>query len=114
VIVAIGFLSKEVREFTELYKINSSIFPYYAQDNGQVESSNWTLIGLIKRKIADHPRHWHKVLSEALWAHRISNHRATKVSPFELVYGQEVILPVEISLNAIGFARQNDHSIGQH
>jgi hypothetical protein len=29
-------------------------------------------------------------------------------SPFELMYGQEVVLHVEISLNAIRFARQND------
>ena len=77
-------MSKEVREFAESYKIkllNSS--PYYAQ----AESSNKTLIGLIKKKIADHPRRWHEVLSEALWAHRVSKHRATKVTPFELVYG---------------------------
>jgi hypothetical protein len=99
-------MSKEVREFAELYKIkllNSSL--YYAQANGLAESSNMTLISLIKKKIFDHPRHWNKVFSEALWAHRISKHRATKVSPFELIYGQEVVLPVEIILNAVRFAR---------
>jgi hypothetical protein len=53
-------------------------------------------------------------LSEALWAHRISKHRATKVFPFELVYGQEVVLPVEISLNAVRIARQNDLAIGDY
>ena len=79
---------KEVREFAELYKIkllNSS--PYYAQPNGQAESSNKTLIKFIKKKIEENPRRWHEVLSEALWAHRISRHGATKVTPFELVYG---------------------------
>jgi hypothetical protein len=50
-------------------------------------------------------------LSEALWAHRISKHSATKVSPFELVYGQEAVLPVEISLNDVRFARQNDLTV---
>jgi hypothetical protein len=50
-------------------------------------------------------------LSEALWAHRISKHSATKVSPFELVYGKEAVLPVEISLNAVRFARQNDLTV---
>jgi hypothetical protein len=30
------------------------------------------------------------------------------VSPFELVYGHEAVLPVEISLNAVRFTRQND------
>jgi hypothetical protein len=53
-------------------------------------------------------------LFEALWVHKISKRRATKVSPFELVYGQEVVLPVEISLNAIGFARQNDLDVGDY
>jgi hypothetical protein len=53
-------------------------------------------------------------LSEALWAHRISKHRATKVAPFELVYGQEAVLPVEISLNAVRFAKQNDLTVGDY
>jgi hypothetical protein len=107
-----SFMSKEVRVFAELYRIkllNSS--PYYAQANGQAESSNRTLIKLIKKKISNNPKHWHKILFEALWAHRISKHSATKVSPFELVYGQEAVLPVEISLNVVRFARQNDLTI---
>jgi hypothetical protein len=109
------FMSKEVREFVELYRIkllNSS--PYYAQTNGQAESSNRTLINLIKKKISDNPKYWHRILSEALWAHRISKHCATKVSPFELVYGQEAVLPVEISLNAARIARQNDLTVGDY
>jgi hypothetical protein len=72
------------------------------------------LISLIKRKISEYPKHWHNILSKALWAHRISKHRATKVSPFELVYGQETVLPVEISLNAVRFARQNDLTVGDY
>lgn len=35
------------------------------------------------------------MLSETLWAHRRSKHGATKVTPFDLVYGQEIILPVK-------------------
>ena len=83
-----SFISKEVRDFAESYKIkilNSS--PYYAQANGQAESSNKILIELIKKKTKENLRKWHEVLSEALWAHRISRHGATKITPFELVYG---------------------------
>jgi transposase InsO family protein len=97
-----SFMSKEVKDFAESYKIkmfNSS--PYYAQANGQAESSNKTLIKLIKKKIEDTPRRWHEVLSEALWAHRISRHGATKVTPFELVYGQETVLPIEVMVDNI-------------
>jgi hypothetical protein len=88
--------------------LNSS--PYYAQANGQAELSNKTLSKLIKKKIEDNPRRWHEVLSEALWAHRISRHGATKVTPFELVYGQEAVLPVEVNLDAYRLAKQNDLS----
>jgi hypothetical protein len=49
-----------------------------------------------------------------LWAHRISKHRVTKVSPFKLVYGQEVVFPVEISLNVVRCARQNDLAVGDY
>jgi hypothetical protein len=95
-------MSHQVREFTESLKIkllSSSL--YYAQANGQTESSNNTLIKLIKKKIEENPKRWHEVLSEALWAHRISKYSATKVTPFELVYGQEAVLPVDVNLDAL-------------
>jgi hypothetical protein len=47
-------------------------------------------------------------------AYRISKHRATKVSPFELVYGQEAVLHVEINLNAVRFATQNDLTVSDY
>ena len=50
------------------------------------------------------------MLSEALWAHCISRHGATKFTPFELVYGQETILPVEVNLDIYRLAKQNDLS----
>jgi hypothetical protein len=88
--------------------LNSS--SYYAQANGQAESSNKVLIKLTKKKIADEPKRWHEVLSEALWAHRVSQHGATKVTPFELVYGQEAVLPIEVNLQAWRVACQNSLS----
>jgi hypothetical protein len=36
------------------------------------------------------------------------------VSPFELVYGQEAVLHVEISLNVVRFAKQNDLTVGDY
>jgi hypothetical protein len=83
---------------------------YYSQANGQAESSNKILIKLIKKTIEENPKRWHEVLSEALWAHRISEHSATKVTPFELVYEQEVVLPMEVNLDCLRIARQNELS----
>jgi hypothetical protein len=50
-------------------------------------------------------------LSEPLWTHHISKHSATKVTPFELVYRQETILPVELNLDAMQIAQQNELSV---
>jgi hypothetical protein len=41
-----------------------------------------------------------------LRAHRISRHGTTKVTPFELVYDQEAVLPVEVNLGAYRLAKQ--------
>ena len=68
------------------------------------------MIKFVKKKIEENPRRWHEVLFEALWAHRITRHGATKVTLFELVYGQEVVLPVEVNLDAYRLAKQNDLS----
>jgi hypothetical protein len=101
-------MSEHVKDFTASLKIkllNSS--PYYAQANPQAEASNKMLIGLIKKKIEEKPRRWHQVLSEALWAYRVSKHGAINVMPFELVYGQEVVLLVEVNLEAVRIVQQD-------
>jgi hypothetical protein len=49
----------------------------------------------------ENPKRWYEVLSEVLWAHRISKHSAIKVTSFELVYRQEVVLLVEVNLDAL-------------
>ena len=103
------FISEEFRKFTAdmgIKLIRSS--PYYAQANGQAEASNQSLIKLIKRKIDEHPRRWHEVLSEALWAHHISCHGATNTLSYHLVYGQEAILPWEITAGSRRVEFQND------
>jgi hypothetical protein len=38
----------------------------------------------------------------------VSRHGATKVTPFELVFGQEAMLPVEVNMQACRVGRQND------
>jgi hypothetical protein len=96
------FISEQFRKFTAdvgIMLIKSS--PYYAQANGQDKASNQSLIKLIKRKIDEHPRRWHEVLSEALWVYCISCHGATKTSPYHLMYGQEAVLPWEITAGSI-------------
>jgi hypothetical protein len=103
----VSFMLHQLKEFAESLKVrllNSS--PYYAQANDQDELSNKVLIKLIKKKIDENSRRWHEVLPEALWAHKTSRHGATKITPFELVYGQEAVLPVEVNLQTCQVTKQ--------
>ena len=91
------FTSGEFDEFAigmGIKVLNSS--PYYAQANGQAEASNKGIIKLIKRKIEENPKRWHTLLNEALWSYRMACHGSTKVSPYQLVYGHDAVLPWEI------------------
>ena len=54
------------------------------------------VIKLIKRKIDEQPRKWHTTLNEALWAYQMACHGATKMSPYQLVYGHEAVLHWEL------------------
>jgi hypothetical protein len=95
------FTSGEFDEFAVgmgIKVLNSS--PYYDQANGQAEASNKGIIKLIKRKIKENPKRWHKVLNEALWSYRMVCHGAIKVMPYQLVYGHDAVLPWEIKIGS--------------
>jgi hypothetical protein len=105
-------MSHQFWEFAASMKIK--VLNSYAQANGQAESSNKTLLKIIKKKIGEFPRKWHEVLSEAVWAHRTSKHGATKVTPFELLYGQEVVLPIEVNLQSCRVTKQDLLSVSDY
>lgn len=61
---------------------------YYPQGNGLVESTNKNFIRIIKRTIYQNHRNWHKALTFALWAGKITQKASIGSSPFALVYGK--------------------------
>lgn len=76
------------REFKMKYSAN-----YYPQGNGLAESTNKNLIRIIKRTVDQNQKNWHKALVNVLWADRIMKKASIGTSPFNLVYGKEVVLP---------------------
>ena len=47
------------------------------------------------------------MLNEALWAYRMACHGSIKTSPYELVYGHNVVLPWEIRIGSRHVTLQN-------
>eukprot|EP00253_Pinus_taeda_P014046 PITA_14046 len=68
--------------------------------NGLAKSSNKNLITIIKKIVGDIKRSCDSKIKYALWANRITKKKATGKSPFELVYGLDVTLPVHLKLPA--------------
>jgi transposase InsO family protein len=56
--------------------------PYYPQGNGLVESSNKSLIKIIKKLLEDDKKAWDSNLKFALWVDRVTTKRSLGVSPF--------------------------------
>jgi hypothetical protein len=52
-------------------------------------------------------KNWHKELPSILWALWTNVNRATRDTPFNLVYGAEAVLPPEIYLESARMAHFN-------
>ena len=65
--------------------------PYYPRGNGLAESSNKNIIWSIKKLLKQNKRSWDSMLKYALWADRIIVKKAIGTSPFQLVYGTDVV-----------------------
>ena len=84
--------------------------PYYAQANGQAESTNKIIKNNIRKVIDNNPTCWDELLSEALWAYRTSKRLSINTTPYSLVYGQDVVILVEITVSSLKVAKQNQLS----
>jgi transposase InsO family protein len=71
---------------------------YCPQGNGLVESSNKSLIRIIKKMLSKNKKSCDSHLNYVLWDYRLSTNKALGTSPFQLVYGIDVVFPLHISL----------------
>ena len=93
------FVSSEMSSFCFKYGIIlSHSSNYYPQGNGLAESSNKNLMTIIKKIVGDNKKAWDSKIKLALWADRITKKSSTGRSPFKLVYGLDVTLPVHLKL----------------
>jgi hypothetical protein len=71
---------------------------YYPQGNGLADSSNKSLITIIKKVLSENKRSWHVHLRYALWANRIGTKKSIGISPFQMAYETDAILPINLAL----------------
>jgi hypothetical protein len=102
-----SFKSTNMVKFCEDYgiKLRHST-AYYPQGNGLAESSNKSMVKIIKKLLEDNKRAWDSKLKYALWADRVSTKREIGTSPFQLVYGMEAVFPVQLAFPVVKFLQE--------
>jgi transposase InsO family protein len=81
---------------------------YYPQGNGLAESSNKSLVRIIKKLLEQNARGWDSKLKFSLWDDRVTCKKSIGTSPFKLVYGTEAIFPVQLALPVAKFLQETD------
>ncbi|XP_021774601.1 uncharacterized protein LOC110738498 [Chenopodium quinoa] len=69
--------------------------------NGQAEAANKQILNALKKRVEDQKSKWIEELPGTLWSLRTTKKEATGHSPFELVYGSEAVLLVEIGSESL-------------
>lgn len=101
------FTSKLVEKLMEEYKVkHRKSTPYHPQANGQVESTDKVIEDIITKTVHLHRRDWVERLPEALWAYRTTWRDTIGHSPYEFVYGKEVVLLIEFQVRTFKMAVQ--------
>ena len=79
---------------------------YNASATGLAEAFNKTLGSLSKKVVSKTKRDWHERIGEALWAYRTTFRMPTQVTPYSLVSGVEVVLPLKRQIPSLWIAIQ--------
>jgi len=68
----------------------------HPQTNGKVESANRVLLRGLKQRLENHKRAWPEEVPRIVWAYHTTPQSSTMETPFNLVYGSDAMIPVEI------------------
>eukprot|EP00253_Pinus_taeda_P015124 PITA_15124 len=93
------FTSNAVEGLVEEHKIkHRKSTPYHPQANDQVESTNKVIEKILTNTVHLHRRDWAERLPGALWAYRTTWRNTTGHTTYELVYGKQILFPIEFQI----------------
>ena len=91
----------EVWKVMEEYDIeHHKSSPYRPQVNRAVEAANKNVKNILAKMVVTY-RVWAEKLPFAIWSYRTSIRASTRVIPYSLVYGNEVVLPIEVEIQSL-------------
>ena len=90
------FLNEVISELTDQYKINHrKTTPYNPKANGLTERANGIVCNILTKVVNSHKTDWDRKLISAVHAYNTAYKSTTGKTPYFLVFGQEVLQPVQ-------------------
>ncbi|XP_021745100.1 uncharacterized protein LOC110711036 [Chenopodium quinoa] len=91
-----------LRRYTDQFGIKLAYSAVcHPQSNGQAEAANKQILNALKKRVEDQKSKWIEELPGTLWSLRTTEKEATGHTPFQLVYGSEAVLPVEVGSESL-------------
>ena len=104
------FDNPRFRQFSQELGIhNHYSSPGHPQANGQVKVTNRSLLKLIKTRLEGAKGLWPEELPSILWAYRTTARIPTGETPFQMTYGSEAVVLVEIGLTTFRTSTYDDN-----
>ena len=86
------------------------------QPNGLVKRANGIILQGISKRLHGRPNgKWAEELTSLIWSHNTSESRATEFTPFKLLFGEEAILPEELTHKSpsVTFAKDGTSTLNE-
>lgn len=104
----VHFVNQVIRTMTMELKIFHNLSsPYYPRANGQAEATNKVLVSIIYKSCGVEHKDWEERLLVVLWAYRTTYKVTTGHTLFQLMYGQEAMVPAEYTVSSLRVAVEN-------
>jgi hypothetical protein len=90
------FINNTIKAMNEEFEVyHQKITPYHPQENKTVESFNKILENALTKICNVNINNWDLKISAVLWEYMTTCKKLTGKTPLILVYGQEVVVPLE-------------------
>ncbi|XP_059064646.1 uncharacterized protein LOC131856750 [Cryptomeria japonica] len=102
------FVNHVIKLLTLKFKIFHSLSsPYYPRANRQAEATNKILVSVIYKSCGVEQEDLEEKLPSVLWAYSTTCKVMTGHTPFQLMYGQEAIVPTKFMVPSLRIAIEN-------
>ena len=103
-----NFESRVFEEMCHLLEINKTRSKaYHPEGNGQIENLHQTLRSMLKARVEDDPQSLDEHLDYCMMAFRSSIHSSTGHTPFELMFGREMRIPLDVMMGSAEVDERN-------